>query len=405
MKMQHLLFAFLATNALTGYAKDISTESAPLNTFGVRYESSVLPEGVSRAASWRQVPMQLSARNAEQSIHLPDAAFVKVYFDYVDLQGYAIEVSNADGSERYVYGDQQSSDRTFDVEIGQDGKTSFAAMSITGDTAIVRLLPTGESEKGERAYVAISHVLEGYPEGVMSEYANTGLFDGGTDGENNRSICGANDKRPVACYSGTQATRATAVGRLVLSGGGSCTAWRVSSSNRMMTNNHCFSTSAGVTASEVWFNYQTTTCAGTTTATVTKVSGASLLKTSSALDYSLFTVNNFASISSFGFLGLDVRVPTSGEQIYIPQHPGGRRKELAIASGSDSGGVCRISTASSGVNSLYSCDTEPGSSGSPVLASSSNKVINLHHLGGCGNAGVRVSRIWPEISSFFTAVP
>jgi hypothetical protein len=405
MKMQHLLFALLATNALTGYAKDLSADIEPLNTFGIRYESSVLPEGVSRAASWRQMPVQLSNRNQEQTIHLADAAFVKVYFDYVDLQGYALEVTNPDGSERYVYSDQQSSDRTVDETIGQDGKSSFASMSITGDTAIVRLLPTAPSEKSERAFVAISHVLEGYPEGVISEYANTGLFDGGNEASNNRSICGADDKRPVACYTGTQANRATAVGRLVLGSGGSCTAWRVSSSNRMMTNNHCFSTTAGVTGSEVWFNYQTTTCAGTTTATVTKVSGASLLKTSSALDYSLFTVNNFASISSFGYLGLDVRVPTSGEQIYIPQHPGGRRKELAIASGSDSGSVCRISTASSGVNSLYSCDTEPGSSGSPVLASSSNKVINLHHLGGCGNAGVRISRIWPEISSFFSAVP
>ena len=37
----------------------------------------------------------------------------------------------------------------------------------------------------------------------------------------------------------------------------------------------------------------------------------------------------------------------------------------------------------------YYCDTQGGSSGSPVISRVTNKVIALHHFGGCPNSGVR----------------
>ena len=37
----------------------------------------------------------------------------------------------------------------------------------------------------------------------------------------------------------------------------------------------------------------------------------------------------------------------------------------------------------------YYCDTEGGSSGSPVLSRSTHRVVALHHFGGCPNSGVR----------------
>jgi len=45
----------------------------------------------------------------------------------------------------------------------------------------------------------------------------------------------------------------------------------------------------------------------------------------------------------------------------------------------------------------YYCDTEGGSSGSPVLSRDSDKVVALHHFGGCPNSGVRMDRIYPLI--------
>lgn len=131
--------------------------------------------------------------------------------------------------------------------------------------------------------------------------------------------------------------------------GGLCTTWRVGSDNHMMTNNHCISTQSATQASEVWFNYQNTTCGSTTPAPVTKVTGAQMLKTDGPLDYTLYTVNNFAAIASFGNYGLDVCPAIKDEQISIPQHGAGNPKELAITS---------------------------------------KKVVALHHLGGCPNGTV-----------------
>jgi V8-like Glu-specific endopeptidase len=169
----------------------------------------------------------------------------------------------------------------------------------------------------------------------------------------------------------------------------------------MLTNNHCISTASATSSSEVWFNYQNTQCGVKSLGTVTKVRGESMKKTSRNLDYTLFSVANFSTISSFGYLGLDVRDAVKGERIYIPQHGAGNPKELAITSDSNTSGMCEVDVPLSGVNMGYKCDTIGGSSGSPVLANKSNKALALHHLGGCPNSGVLMKKIWPEISTFF----
>jgi hypothetical protein len=101
------------------------------------------------------------------------------------------------------------------------------------------------------------------------------------------------------------------------------------------------------------------------------------------------------------YLDLDPRPTIDGEEIYIPQHPGGRAKELGLIDTSEAGGVCRVLNSNtgccgcSGYNDVkYTCDTEGGSSGSPVLARSTHRVIALHHCGGqCnGNKGVPVEQ-------------
>jgi len=127
------------------------------------------------------------------------------------------------------------------------------------------------------------------------------------------------------------------------------------------------------------------------------------------LDYTLFTVNNFSNIQSFGHFGLDVREASFGERIYIAQHGSGNPKELAIEDDQSPNGLCRIDDVTatgrgSNTDMGYFCDTIGGSSGSPVLAASSNDVLALHHFGGSTNQGVKISRIWPEVSGFFGGV-
>ncbi|MGH8029400.1 MAG: pre-peptidase C-terminal domain-containing protein [Arenimonas sp.] len=363
-----------------------------------------------RRANIRIVAPVRGAAPTVHEIRTPDASFVKVHFDHFNLPaGLTLEVSSPDGSEVYRYSKSHRDGHTVDRALGQDGKQSFSAMSISGPVARLRLVGNATERWSAGHGVTVSRYLEGFPNDLMPALQKEGLLTGRVSPT---AICGVNDKKAVACYQSTDASafdRSRPVAKLVLGGGGSCTAWRVGPDNRMFTNNHCFTTTAEVAASEIWFNYQNTTCTGATVATVTKVAGDTMLRTDATLDYTLYTVKNFANISGFGYLGLEVRVPTTGEQIFIPQHAGGRVKELATVSDHVGGGACIIDTATQNGNgtntdSGYKCDTEPGSSGSPVLARSSNKAIALHHLGGCNNSGAQFSQIWPQVSSHFGGV-
>lgn len=349
---------------------------------------------------------ELSNRSTE--IATPDAAYIKVNFSEVELPiGYTLEVSNRDGTEVYRYTSGKRDEFTVDESLGQDGKRSFSAMSITGNTAIVRVVGKSESKAAPR--VVIGSYFEGYPEDVMPELKSRGLL---SRTPQNKSICGVDDKRDVACYSTTSLpyTKSGPIARLLIGGSSLCIGWRVGSGDRMLTNNHCFTTSSQARATEVWFNYQRSSCGSTTNAATTKVAGSSVLKTNSTLDYTLFTVASPSTISGFGFLSLDVRAPVTNETIFIVQHPAGKPKQIGSISDRDGSVGCRVNVASAtggatGSDLGYFCDTEGGSSGSPVLARSSGKVIGLHHLGGCTNQGVRIDRIWPQISSFFSGVP
>lgn len=101
-----------------------------------------------------------------------------------------------------------------------------------------------------------------------------------------------------------------------------------------------------------------------------------------------------------------MRNAEQSERIYIPQHGSGNPKELSIESDQDTNGLCQVNAPStngrgSNTDIGYYCDTIGGSSGSPVVAASSNRVIALHHLGGCYNKGAKISKIWPQVATYF----
>jgi hypothetical protein len=112
---------------------------------------------------------------------------------------------------------------------------------------------------------------------------------------------------------------------------------------------------------------------------------------------------------------LDVREAVVNEKIYIPQHAGGRAKEIGLVDTSETGGECRVKAIDDGSCSSggmyddvrYSCDTEGGSSGAPVLARSTNKVIALHHCDGAcdGNMGAPISKIYDHVRPYLYPDP
>ncbi len=334
-----------------------------------------------------RLSIQSGLGKSRRMLQYPGAAFIKVHFSDLSLRpGDTVSVADPAGREVHTY---PGSDFT------TDGGQGFWALSITGDTAIVTLNARGKAV--EPSLVVIDKLTRGYPPAEIAKRVT--------------SICGANDEKDVACYSSshpTELARSRSVARLLLNNGSSlCTAWRVGpdSADYMVTNEHCITTQADVQAAEAWFDYQRLTCGGAVGVPV-KVSGRTLLADNPTLDFALFTVNSFWKIGSFGYLELDVRTPVQNEEIYIPQHPGGKPKQLSIQSDVNAGSLCRIDTPVTngngvGTDTAYRCDTEPGSSGSPVLARSSHRVIALHHFGVCPNRGVRIDKLWPAIKGFF----
>ena len=152
-----------------------------------------------------------------------------------------------------------------------------------------------------------------------------------------------------------------------------CTAWRVGPNNRLLTNNHCASSGPDVRRSEVWFNYECAECNGYDVVRTTKVWGDQLLANGGTLDYALFTVRNFDAVSKFGFLEIDNSQPRSGQELYIPQHPRGLPTMIAMEDPGERDGSCAIDDPTyygydQGTDVSYFCDTDGGSSGSPVIS-------------------------------------
>ncbi|WP_433266411.1 trypsin-like serine peptidase [Actinosynnema sp. CS-041913] len=331
----------------------------------------------------------LGGEIATTTIDRPGSWYVKTHFTGLRLvAGDVLTVSDPAGTETYRYTSDVRASGTAALDA-----TGFWAMSITGDRAVVSLTGGDGGRAHPASRVELDKITRGYTESELAAAAEIAP----------KSICGSNDYRDTLCYRTSNPTefgRTNAVARLLRNGGSLCTAWRVGPNNRMLTNNHCFTSGTGI---EVWFNHQCTTCGGTTSATVTKVLVASVLKTSIALDYTLFSVTDFPTVSQFGHLELDPRVPAVGEEMYVIGHPAGKLKKLSLRDDQNAGGYCKVSAVrvpgdSAQSDIAYRCDTEGGSSGSPVLSRQTHKVIGLHHWGGCPNQGVRVDLIAAQIS-------
>ncbi|MFC3492312.1 trypsin-like serine peptidase [Glycomyces rhizosphaerae] len=316
----------------------------------------------------------------------PDAGYVKVHFERLLLNaGDYVTVSSPDGAESYRY---------------EESMIDQWATSITGDTAIVELHRESDSGGSSALGALIDKAAYGFAADVVDGFA-------AEQAERSRpeeSVCEGDEKRASVCYRTSYpdvVDHADPVARLLIDGTVLCTAFRVGESNRLLTNHHCFTESREAKATEVWFGYGCVACGADIANTPVKVNGSQVLATSKSLDYTLFSVDDFDRVERFGYLDLADRPARSGEAIYIPQHPAGRPTEIAMESSVD-GGNCVVKHAVydgyvAGSDVSYYCDTEFGSSGSPVLSRDSHEVIALHHFGGCPNSGVSTQLIKAEI--------
>jgi PKD repeat protein len=370
-------------------------------------DETVTPDdrAVLREDSRFELVSELAGSFEPLRISSPGASYIRIHFGRFSLpDGVVVEISNADGTEVYRYANGKLDGLTLDRQRGDDGVNRFYAMSVTGDTAVIRLHGRLDRFDPARHGILIDSWLEG--PGARSPSSKN-------DADSRlETTCGVNERDDAKCYADShpgEYDRSIPVALLITSTGEECTAWRVGPDNHMFTAKHCVSAQSDLDGSEIWFHYRAESCGSSTATLPVKVTGGELLAKDSTLDYALFTVNDFASIAYLGHLGLDVRGGVQGEGIFIPQHGLGKPKQIALESDMNVSGLCEIDDNdydgyAAGSDLGYFCDTTTSSSGSPVIARATGKVIALHHLGGCFNSGSKVALIWPQVSAHFGGV-
>ncbi len=348
-----------------------------------------------------------------EKVNSPGAEFLRIHLSGLALAaGDKVTVSNAEGTQVRTYEGR-----------GPNGDGDVWTFGIDGDTAIVELYSRGGGGPGFRID-AIGHGTS--PLGRTKPGPSPMPLP--------ETICGGNGLEDVAClandtvFNGDQPP----VARLsIVQDSGTmvfCTGWLVNGTkaDMMMTNYHCAHSRKEVHSIQADFDLQFTTCGGSIDAPVSTYAGSSLLQTNSdtvdshgngGLDYTLFTLGGSPG-AVWGMLTPTVRGITVGDLMGLIGHPAGAEKKDSKWEDSTQTSLCQILlvdrtyvNSAPGTQVSYTCDTQPGSSGSPVIDPSSGNVFALHHFGGvtdppytCLNAATEMSQICADAASLLNCV-
>ncbi|MEO1085308.1 MAG: serine protease, partial [Acidobacteriota bacterium] len=329
-------------------------------------------------------------------IHHPGATYIAVHFAKFQLApgDYAV-VRSADGLQKWVYKDLGRHSRG----LSPDG---FFATHIKGDRAIIELYTKGENDSASPAY---GFSIDRYGRGFNNTEIQQLWLDGKGEEMNlpyprgwGESICTADDTEEAKCYENTEPAaydQARAVARLLLNGSAHCTGWLVGSEGHLMTNEHCITSQGQTDDIDFEFMAEGATCAtncGSSLACggTVEASGGTFVTDDGALDYALVIPDTSTGTgtdlaATYGFMRLRQSGAVLNERIYIPQHPAGWGKRFAMQSSYPDdvtlGGFAYVNSlneaaCSGGANDVgYFADTQGGSSGSPVLGYSDNRVV------------------------------
>ncbi|MCP3162227.1 trypsin-like serine peptidase [Myxococcus qinghaiensis] len=200
--------------------------------------------------------------------------------------------------------------------------------------------------------------------------------------------------------TGTQRTRSRAVGYLSIPAVGSrCTAWLVSA-DVIITNNHCIGSASEAVGARVSFNYED----GVASADRVWYNCATFIKTWSGDDMTAVrcsATNGQLPGNVYGWLTVSTTNAAANASLYVVH----QNCDYYTSSGctptkKSSPGVVKNANYST-TDLSYDADTLGGSSGSPVISSSTHQVVGLHHIGlggnssgrGTANTGVKATRV------------
>jgi lysyl endopeptidase len=190
-----------------------------------------------------------------------------------------------------------------------------------------------------------------------------------------RKILGVNNLEPVAAAQGTDAydlAQAIARVEMIADGFGFCTGSRVGT-DLFITNFHC---DQGCDDMQFKLGYEV----GVDAADQQIFKCKELIRKNEKFDYALYRVHPTTSESEIEYpiLTLSRSALSEGQRMIVASHPSGRLKEI------DRSDECYISstevfTTESGRDTIkHMCDTEGGSSGSPVLDRDTGHFVALH---------------------------
>ena len=160
----------------------------------------------------------------------------------------------------------------------------------------------------------------------------------------------------------------------------------------VMTNNHVFEAPEWAEAARLLFGDELDEENEPKQPEIFRLDPGRLFVTNQELDFTLCAVKGRPG-GKYGYLPLnrDPHIISRHEHVNIVQHPRGRKKEVCLQDN-------RVQYVKTRVL-LYTTDTEPGSSGSPVF-DNGWRVVALHHSGGeqedgkwLNNEGVRIASI------------
>lgn len=326
-------------------------------------------------------------------IHHPEASYICPHFSRMELgEGDYVVVRSADSSRVWRY-------ERFGVDDLGRSEDGFWGIHIAGDTAIVELWSAG-------AQGGFGYVVDRYARGFSREEAEE---RGDPEG-----IVGVDDSEWAPCYETTDPTvydKSRAVARLLINGSFLCTGWLVGNEGHFMTNEHCITDQAGASNTNYEFMAEGATCSTNCwqlqcPGNIVTTSGT-LIGVSVDYDYAFIQLSVNPS-ATYGFFTLRADGGVVGERLYIPQHPQGWGKKIALYSteAGDPGHPVIVSKNFGGCQGRpgpdmgYRADTQGGSSGSPVVAYSDHQIIALHHCGSTSiNTGVLIEQVIAGLGS------
>ncbi|TMW68488.1 hypothetical protein Poli38472_005956 [Pythium oligandrum] len=305
----------------------------------------------------------------EQTLTAAGAAFMTVHFSEFNLaEGDVVTIRNSTGDVLDEYKGLGRGD------LGKQG--GFYSTVVYGDKVTVQFKPAADAKVESDSGFKIDKITRSTNQAKVS------------------SICSADNTLPAKCYENAPNIpeaykKAQAVARLIVNGAEACTGWLIGSEGHLLTNQHCIGTQSAASNLQVQFEAESPTCDDQCRASgsckgVIAATTSTLVAVNADLDYALVKLDPLVDLSKYGYLKLRVAGAIENEEIYIPEHPGGKAKRMAVIV--DSGEAARVHVDRStecGEHRLeYDADTEGGASGSPIIAVSDNLVIGLHS---CGN--------------------